>query len=112
MKQTLLWGAVAGSLFISACGSTRIRHINDDPARYNNRDVKVEGRVTRSVGAIVAGAYTVDDGTGKITVISTRPVPPPGAEVRVKGRVQSGVNIMGRSFGTTLRERDVDVKRR
>ena len=112
MKRKWLWITVAGSLFLSACGSTRIRHIVQDPARYDNRDVQVEGRVTRSVGAVVAGAYTVEDGTGSITVISTRPVPPPGAEVRVKGRVQSGVNIMGRSFGTTLRERDVDVKRR
>jgi hypothetical protein len=30
----------------------------------------------------------------------------------VKGTVQSGVTLMGRSFGTTLRERDVDIKTR
>jgi hypothetical protein len=112
MKRQLIWLTVLGGLVLSGCGSVKIRQIVQDPVRYNNKDVSVQGRVTRSVGIIVAGAYTVDDGTGKITVISNRPVPPNGADVRVKGTVQSGVTLMGRSFGTTLRERDLDIKSR
>jgi hypothetical protein len=111
MKRKLAGIALFGGLILSGCGSVKIRQIVQDPMRYNNKDVSVEGKVTRSVGVIVAGAYTVDDGTGKITVISNRPVPPSGADVKVKGTVQSGVSLMGRSFGTTLRERDVDIRR-
>jgi hypothetical protein len=112
MKQALLWCIVAAAMLLSGCGSVRVRQLVQNPARYENRDVKVEGRVTRSVGVIVAGAYTVDDGTGKITVLSNRAVPPPGADVRVKGTFQSGVSLLGRSFGATIRERDVDVRSR
>jgi hypothetical protein len=112
MKQVLLGCIAVCAMLLSACGSVRIRQIVQNPARYENRDVKVEGRVTRSVGLVVAGAYTVDDGTGKITVLSNRPVPPSGADVRVKGTFQSGVSLLGRSFGATIRERDVDVRTR
>jgi hypothetical protein len=98
------------ALVLSGCGSVKIRQIVQDPVRYHNKNVRVDGLVTRSTGIIVAGAYTVDDGTGRITVLSNRPVPPRGAKVSVNGTVQSGVSLMGRTFGTTLRERDVRVR--
>ena len=91
-------------LFLTGCGSIKINRILVDPARYHNKRVSVEGTVTNSYGALVAGAYQVDDGTGRIYVLSNRPVPAKGARVRVDGAVQSGVTVMGRSFGATIRE--------
>ena len=110
MKKFLNFGAIFGLLLISGCGSTKIGRILADPVRYQNRSVTVEGNVTSSVGAFVAGVYQVEDGTGKIYVVSSRGVPTKGARVRVEGNVTPGVTVMGRSFGTTIREREHRVK--
>jgi hypothetical protein len=101
---------VPAALLLTGCGSTRIGRIIQDPARYQNRNVTVEGRVTKSIGAFVAGVYEVEDESGKIYVLSSRGVPSTGARVKVEGQVTPGVNVMGRSFGTTIRERDHKVR--
>ena len=97
---------------LTGCGSVKIRQLVNNPSRYQNRTVRIEGNVTRATGAVVAGAYQVDDGTGKITVLSMRPVPPKGANVRVKGEFTSGIQVLNRSFGNVIREEDVDVRGR
>jgi len=102
--------AAGGALFLSACGTVKIGRILSDPYRYNNRNVRVEGTVTQSAGALATGGYQLDDGTGKIVVLSTRGVPSKGARVKVSGTVTSGVTVMGRSFGTTIRETGHKVK--
>jgi hypothetical protein len=109
-KRTSLF-IVPVALLLTSCGSTRINRILADPARYQNRNVTVEGRVTNSIGAFVAGVYEVEDESGKIYVLSSRGgVPTKGARVRVSGNVTPGVSVMGKSFGTTIRERDHKVK--
>ena len=107
-RTSLLLVPVA--LLLTGCGSTRIGRILSDPARYQSRNVTVEGRVTQSVGAFVAGVYEVEDDSGKIYVLSNRGVPSKGARVKVSGNVTPGVSVMGRNFGTTIRERDHRVK--
>jgi hypothetical protein len=92
------------ALLLTGCGTTRIGRILDEPNRYHNRTVRVDGKVDRSFGAVIAGVYQVDDGSGKIYVISNRPVPRKGAEVSVKGRVMNGVTFGSRSFGTAIQE--------
>jgi len=101
---------IPAALLLTGCGSTRIGRILADPSRYQNRNVSVEGRVTNVVGALVAGVYEVEDESGKIYVLSSRGVPTKGARVKVDGTVTPGVNVMGKSFGTTIRERDHKVK--
>jgi hypothetical protein len=102
---------IPAALLLSGCGSTKISRILADPTHYQNRSVTVEGDVTNSVGAFVAGVYEVQDDTGKIYVLSTGSgVPAKGARVQVKGTVTPGVNVLGRSFGTTIRERDHRVR--
>jgi hypothetical protein len=100
-KASLL---LLSAMLLTGCGSVRINRILSDPARYSNRNVQVEGRVVNVVGALNMGVYEVDDGTGKIYVVSSRGVPTRNARVRVDGRVQPGLNIMGRSLGTAIRE--------
>ena len=104
LTLTLLATVVAG------CGPTKIGRVLQDPARYSNRSVTVEGRVTQSVGAFVAGVYQVEDETGKIYVLSSRGVPSKGARVKVEGTVTPGLSLMGKSIGTTIRERDHKVR--
>lgn len=104
MKKALLF-AVPAALLLSGCAQRlRIGQLNSDPTRYINRNVSVEGRVTNSFGALGTGGYQIDDGSGRLLVTSSRGVPAKGATVRVTGRVQSGVMLMGKSWGTTLAE--------
>jgi hypothetical protein len=104
---------IAGlALFLAGCGTTRIGRILDEPNRFHNHTVRVDGRVDRSFGAVIAGVYQVDDGSGKIYVISNRPVPRKGARVSVKGRVMNGITIGARSFGTAIQEQDHRVQQR
>ncbi len=105
-----LLAVVAASVLLSACATTRIGRIKADPSRYRNKDVRVEGTVTNSFGAFVAGFYEIEDETGKIYVISNSGVPSKGSRVGVKGTVMNGITAMGKSFGTAIRERSHDVK--
>jgi len=95
---------LAAALWLSGCGSVKIGRILDEPDRYQNRMVRVDGVVDSSFGAVVTGVYRVEDNTGKILVVSNSGVPRKGARVSVKGRVMNGVTVGPRSFGTTIRE--------
>jgi hypothetical protein len=69
----------------------------------------VDGRVNLAVGAAMAGFYQVDDGSGKIYVISKPGAPRKGSRVSVRGKVFSGVTLGERSFGTAIREQSHHV---
>jgi hypothetical protein len=75
------------------CGTKTINHIMADPSRYADKTVKIEGTVTESYSVIGKGAYQLDDGTGKLWIVSTKGVPRKGARVSTKGKVKDGFNI-------------------
>ena len=111
MNKQLKFFLIPAVLLLSSCGTTKIGRVLADPTHYQNRSVTVEGNVSQSVGAFVAGLYQVEDDTGKIYVLSTRSgVPNKGVRVKVKGNVTPGLNFMGKSWGTAIRERDHKVK--
>jgi hypothetical protein len=88
-----------------------ISQVLAEPGRYYNDDVTVTGTVTESWGLMGVGAFQLDDGTGKLWVISdNRGVPAKGARVGSQGRIQSGFSLGGRSFAVVLRERDRHTK--
>src|SRR5689334_1583721 len=101
MKQGI-WAIAA--LALAGCGSVKIARINADPSRFYNRTVRVDGRVTTSVGLLGTGGYQIDDGTGRIYVISRTGVPSGGAHVAVTGTVMGGAQILGQTIGTAIRE--------
>jgi hypothetical protein len=88
-------GLVLALLALSACGPKTINQILVDPSEYNNKDVRVEGQVVESYSVLRNGAYQVDDGTGKLWVVSTKGVPRKGARVSVKGKIREGFNLGG-----------------
>jgi hypothetical protein len=93
------------ALVLAACGTTKITDINHDPGRYEGKEITISGKVTSSVGIFKQGAFEVDDGTGKMWVLSDQfGVPAQDASVEVTGTVQTGATIGGESFGTVLRE--------
>jgi hypothetical protein len=106
-KSTFFLAVLVGTVFLTACPSqTNIGKINRDPGRYENKEVGIAGRVTDSYGVPGAGAYEIDDGTGKIWVVTKRGVPSRGAHVGVKGYVHTAFSFGGRSYGTVLEESD------
>lgn len=98
---------IVGTLFLTACPNREsISKINADPDRFRNKDVSVAGSVIDSYGALGMGAYELDDGTGRIWVVSKQGVPAKGSQIGARGRVRSGFNFGGRSFGTIVEESD------
>ena len=95
---------VLAAFLLSGCGSVKIARINADPSRFRNQTVHVTGTVVNSVGVLGAGGYQIDDGTGKIYVVSKSGVPSRGSRVTVTGSVMSGAQILGQPFGTAIRE--------
>jgi hypothetical protein len=96
--------------FFSGCATIQIGRILDDPDRFRNRSVRVEGAVVAAAGALGAGAYQVQDSSGKIYVVSRTGVPRTGTHVQVEGPVVSSIELMGQSFGAAIRERKHKVK--
>jgi len=104
-RLAILAVALALTATLAGCERTKIGDINRDPGRYANKDVTIAGEVTSAFGALNQGAFELDDGTGKMWVVSSGfGVPAQGAKVAVTGRVQSGVTVGTRSFANVLRE--------
>ncbi len=107
-------------LFLIGCdeGKDRVMigSILDRPNHYFDREVVVAGRVCSTHGANLlvgdAGVYQIDDGTGRIWIITHRDVPYVGDEVGLKGRVDGGIRIFGERFGVVIRERDRRIQHR
>jgi len=110
MRRTLLPVVLASGLLLTACGTVKINRLVNDPMRYRDKTVTVSGRVVNSFGFMGTGGYQIEDDTGKLYVISNSGVPTKGTQVEVKGRVMNGVTVMGRSFGTALREHRHKIK--
>jgi hypothetical protein len=93
-------------LLLAACDRMKIADINADPGRFQNKEVSVAGKVTGlSIGALNTGLYEIDDGTGKLYVLSTsRGAPSKDAYVGVKGTIMPTFTFLGRNYVTVLRE--------
>jgi hypothetical protein len=104
---------LTGAVLLTACPKREtISKINADPGRYRNKEVGIAGNVTDSYGVLGNGAYEIDDGTGRIWVVTTRGVPSRGSKIGAKGKIYTGFSFGGRSFGTVLQETDRQVKSR
>ena len=89
------------ALFVLAgcAGVTPIGDLLSNSSKYNGKTVRVKGEVTKSVGAIVAGAYELKDDTGKITIVAEGDSPPPqGAKIGVKGVFQALLTLGTKSL--------------
>ncbi len=95
-------------------GRTSVAEVKYNPARYQDKNVSIDGVVTSSWGVplVPFRLYKVDDGTGEMTVLSqSGRVPAKGARVRVKGRVSDIASFGGQSLGLHMEQSDIDFKR-
>jgi hypothetical protein len=122
MRKTLtrLAAPLALAAMLSGCAlttrSASIAELKQNPGRYHDRTVAIDGVVTSSYGTsfLPVNAYKVDDGTGEVTVIAqnSREVPTKGARVRVKGKVGQVATFGGKAVGLHIRQTDIDFKGR
>jgi hypothetical protein len=95
-----------GVLVLAGCPPREsIEKINRDPARFAGKEVTIAGRVVGSWGALGFGGFEIDDGTGRMWVLSEHfGVPSRDSRIAVTGRIEQGVTLGGRSFATVMRE--------
>jgi len=105
-RTALLIAAWLLSLLMTACNTQKIGDITADPSRFQGKEVSVAGRVTNvSVGALNMGLYQLDDGTGKLYVLSeSHGAPTQGANVGVKGTIMPTFTFLGKNYATVLKE--------
>jgi len=92
---------------VFGCGwHTHISEINDRPQEYKDKQVSIKGKVieTLSIPFVQKGLYQMDDGSGKIWIVSQKRVPFRGEKVIVKGKVKTGFTIGTRTFGMVIVE--------
>jgi hypothetical protein len=112
----ILTVALLSALLVAGCAArgVRIAELKDRPDKYEDKRVSVTGVVTGAVGATLLPVqfYNVDDGTGEITIVSRsgRRVPPKGARVQVKGKVNELASFGGRSIGLHITEDDRNIR--
>ncbi len=111
-RNRLLLGVCVALMSVALTGCPERKKISDitrDPGRYQDKEVTIVGRVTRSYGAMGYGIFEVDDGTGRMWVATDKyGVPSRDAVIGVSGRVTAGVTYNGRNYGTGM----VETKRR
>jgi hypothetical protein len=95
-------------LLLTACPKqVKVSELRQNPGKYSGKEVVVSGTVTESFGLLGNGAYQVDDGSGKIWVLSEGyGLPGKGARVGVKGTLIEGAAFGGKSLGMALRQTD------
>jgi hypothetical protein len=108
MRRFPLAAILAAVLFAGcAARQVRIAELKDQPTKYNDKSVRVTGRVTNSFGIplVPFQVYNVDDGTGEIAVVSRAGrAPATGTRIEVKGKVSDVAVIGGRSIGLHIEE--------
>jgi len=114
--RVLLTMIVAGSM--TACAGTlrspQVADLRNNPGRYQDHSVNIEGVVTSSWGVplVPFRLYKVDDGTGEVTVLSqSSRMPTRGARVKVRGRVSDVGVLGGNALGLHLKEEHLSVTR-
>lgn len=105
MKLRLLIVSIAlgGALMGCKGGATDIGDLLADPSQHEGQIVRIQGTVEESVGALGFGGYRVDDGTGKILVVTnTGGAPRTGARVGVEGEFRSAFTFGGTSVAAVI----------
>ncbi|MBV8731345.1 MAG: hypothetical protein JO336_16175 [Acidobacteriia bacterium] len=111
MRERITGATVfAWLLILAGCAPVTVAHINQDPARFRNQVVHVNGTVVTSAGILGTGGYQIDDGTGRILVLSRAGVPASGSRVSVTGSVVNAAVVLGQPLGTAIREQSHKIK--
>jgi hypothetical protein len=86
---------------------TPIGKIMAHPRDYESSETRIAGKVTSRASMLLVRYFTLEDGTGEITVITDRALPNIGEKVRVRGRVVQAF-ALGSLQTTVFRESGIE----
>ena len=90
-------------------GFTEIAQLNENPNMFEGQRVKIKGEVvdTLKIPFVDSKSYVVDDGTGKVKVVTNLDPPKIGSKIAIIGIGSNAAIIGGESIGFRLREVEV-----
>ena len=105
--RSLACAVLFAAVFAAGCDDvTPISTVLADPAKYEKEKVTIAGKVTSAIGVLGSGLYEVEDGTGKLAVVSKGGgVPTEGSKVGVEGTMRTGFTIGTQSLTVLMEER-------
>ena len=106
-RRFLAFAVALVALAAAGCKDvTPIAQLLDDPSRYKEGKVRIAGKVTSAIGVFGTGIYEVDDGTGKLPVVSRGGgVPREGATVGVEGTMRTGFTLGTQTLTVLMEDR-------
>lgn len=99
-------------VFVTACSgflATPIKKIQANPRDYADKQVTISGTVVDSFSLVFIKYFMIDDGTGRMIVITQKPMPAKGEKIRVQGTIRDAFSLGDQQL-LVLIERDDDVK--
>jgi hypothetical protein len=83
-------------LLVGACekfGTTPIGNILEKPREYADRTVVVYGEVEEVFSLVFVKYFVLEDKTGRIPVITDKPLPKEGTKIKVRGLVKEAFSL-------------------
>ena len=74
-------------------GDDSIGKVVEKPREYADRTVVVAGEVTEAFGLVFIKYFVLQDKTGRITVVTDKPLPGKGTEIKVQGIVREAFSL-------------------
>lgn len=100
-----LIGLIAAVAVAGCASTTSIGRLLADPGEYDGEEVRIEGEVQESLSLLGPGIYRVDDGTGRLPVVSREGgAPRSGSRVVVEGTFRSAFTLGDRTLAALLEE--------
>lgn len=85
LKGIISWVILCISLV--SCGKSWVTVAEISPQK-SERTIFLKGRVSQVAPLIDRGAYQLDDGTGKIWVVTSQTAPQLGEEINLRGKIK------------------------
>lgn len=92
----------AGSPILGTFYPIEISSLLKDAPRYDGRKVAIQGVVSGNAAVMGVGGYRLKSGDAEILVVSSRGIPPAGAERVVKGTFKQMFAIGDLQYGVVI----------
>ncbi|MCC6652512.1 MAG: hypothetical protein IT348_15280 [Candidatus Eisenbacteria bacterium] len=96
--RALAVGSLMAVALVAGCRKdvplSTVKSLLDDPGQHDKKTVHVAGETSGGMSIMGYGAYMLDDGTGRITIVTKENgAPRDGAKVGVEGEFRSAFTL-------------------
>ncbi len=100
----LLSGSGCASIPQEKTVSVPIAEIQSHPRDWVGKNVQISGEVKEAFSLVLYKYFIVQDKTGEIQVVTSKPLPRKGEKIQLQGKVEEGLSI-GSEPRTVIREK-------